>query len=110
MTKKTTKTTAAAQPPATKQPTRVESLHAMLSRAGGASINEIAGAFGWARHSCRGLISTSRSKLNWNVATSKIEGRGVVYSIAAAARPQAETKTKASAKAKRAKRGARASA
>jgi hypothetical protein len=45
MTKKTTKTAAAAQP--TKQPTRVESLHAMLSRAGGASINEIAGAFGW---------------------------------------------------------------
>jgi hypothetical protein len=94
----------------TAKPSRESQLHALLSQTGGASINEIIQAFGWARHSCRGLISTSRSKLNWNVATSKIEGRGVVYSIAAAARPQAETKTKASAKAKRAKRGARASA
>jgi hypothetical protein len=88
--------------------TRVEHLHQMLSRAGGSSVAEIAEAFGgWEHHSCRGLISTSRRNLGWNVTTAKVDdGRGTVYSIAAA-RPQA----KASAKAKpKRKRSARASA
>jgi hypothetical protein len=93
--------------PATKT-TRAAMLHEMLSRADGASIAEIAEAFnGWEHHSCRGLISTSRRKHGWNVATAKADdGRGTVYSIAAA-RPQAKASAK-SAKPK-GKRSARAS-
>ena len=102
-TKKTTKTAAPA-----KRTTRVEALHALLSRAGGASVDEIASAFNWARHSCRGLVSTSRSKLGWDIVSEKVAERGVVYSIAAA-RPKAETKAKAAAK-PRGKRAARPSA
>jgi hypothetical protein len=88
--------------PAAAKPTRVEHLHAMLSRAGGSSIAEIAEAFGgWEHHSCHGLISTARRKLGWNVTTAKADdGRGTVYSIAADARPQAEVSAKASATAK----------
>jgi hypothetical protein len=98
---KTVKTAKTAE--AAKQPTRVQALHAMLSRAGGASVDEIASAFNWARHSCRGLISTSRSKLGWSVKTERQPDRGVVYSIAA-------SKAKASARAKpKGKRSARAS-
>jgi hypothetical protein len=45
----------------------------MLSRAGGSSVAEIAEAFGgWEHHSCRGLISTSRRKLGWDVTTAKV--------------------------------------
>jgi hypothetical protein len=87
-------------PAATKQLTRGQALHAMLSRAGGASVNEIAEAFGWQNHSIRGLISTSRSKLGWDVSTAKIAERGVVYALASAARPQAEVSAKASVTAK----------
>jgi hypothetical protein len=87
--------------PAAAKPTRVEHLHAMLSRAGGSSIAEIAEAFGgWEHHSCRGLISTGRRKLGWNVTTARADdGRGTVYSIAAD-RPQAAVSAKASATAK----------
>jgi hypothetical protein len=94
--------------PATKT-TRVAMLHQMLSRAGDSSVAEIAEAFGgWEHHSCRGLISTRRRKLGWNVTTAKADdGRGNVYSIAAA-RPQAKASAK-SAKPK-GKRRARASA
>lgn len=98
--------------PATKH-TRVSMLHEMLSRAGGSSVAEIAEAFGgWEHHSCRGLISTSRRKLGWNVTTAKADdGRGTVYTIAAA-RPQAKASAKASAKSAKpkGKRSARASA
>jgi hypothetical protein len=103
-TKKTAKTAAPA-----KRTTRVQALHALLSRAGGASVDEIASAFNWARHSCRGLVSTSRSKLGWDIVSEKVAERGVVYSIAAA-RPPAETKAKASAAKPRGKRAARPSA
>jgi hypothetical protein len=108
---KTAKTAKPASKPATKT-TRAEMLHEMLSRAGGSSVAEIAEAFGgWEHNSCRGLISTSRRKLGWNVTTAKAgDGRGTVYTIAAA-RPQAKASAKASAKAKpNAKRSARASA
>jgi hypothetical protein len=93
--------------PATKT-TRAAMLHEMLSRAGGASIAEIAEAFnGWEHHSCRGLISTSRRKHGWSVATAKADdGRGTVYTIAAD-HPQAKSSAKAKPKGKR---SARASA
>jgi hypothetical protein len=79
-------------------------LHQMLSREGGASVAEIAEAFNsWEHHSCRGLISTSRRKHGWNVATAKADGRGTVYSIAAA-RPQAKASAKAKPKGKRSSR------
>jgi hypothetical protein len=95
---KTAKTAKTAKPA---KLTRVEHLHQMLSRAGGSSVAEIAEAFGgWEHHSCRGLISTGRRKLGWNVTTARADdGRGTVYSIAAD-RPQAEVSAKASATAK----------
>jgi hypothetical protein len=103
-----TKSKTVKQPEVAKRTTRVEALHELLSRAGGASVDEIASAFNWARHSCRGLVSTSRSKLGWEVSTAKIAERGIVYSIAAA-RPKADTKAKAAAK-PRGKRATRPSA
>jgi hypothetical protein len=106
----TTKTTAAAKPTKTasaKQPTRVAQLYAMLSHAGGASIDEIAGAFGWATHSCRGLISTSRRKLGWSVKTERQPDRRMVYQITppqavkpSASGQRAAAKTTAQAKSK----------
>jgi hypothetical protein len=53
-------------------------------------------------------VSTSRSKLGWDIVSEKVAERGIVYSIAAA-RPKAETKAKAAAK-PRGKRAARPSA
>ena len=50
-----TKSKTVKQPAPAKRTTRVQALHALLSRAGGASVDEIASAFNWAKHSCRGL-------------------------------------------------------
>jgi hypothetical protein len=97
-----TKSKTAKKPTVAKRTTRVEALHALLTRAGGASVDEIASAFNWARHSCRGLVSTSRSKLGWDIVSEKVAERGIVYSIAAA-RPKAAAKP-------RGKRAARPSA
>jgi hypothetical protein len=99
----------------TAKPSRESQLHALLSQTGGASINEIIQAFGWARHSCRGLISTSRRKHGWDVERTTVAGRGTVYSIASSPKAKASKASaaapQASAKAKpKAKRSARASA
>jgi hypothetical protein len=55
---------------------------AMLQRAEGATIEEVAGAMGWQRHTVRGLFSgTLKKKLGLALASAK-EERGRVYRIA----------------------------
>lgn len=57
---------------------------AMLKESAGASVDEIAAAMGWQKHTCRGLISgTVRKKLGLNVVAEKVAGRGTVYRIPA---------------------------
>jgi len=55
---------------------------AMLQRPEGATIEEVASAMGWQRHSVRGLFSgTLKKKLGFALASAK-EERGRVYRIA----------------------------
>jgi DNA-binding MarR family transcriptional regulator len=57
---------------------------AMLRGAGGATVEEIAAATGWQRHTVRGAIAGAlKKKLGLDVISEKIEGRGRVYRIAA---------------------------
>ena len=59
-----------------------EALVAMLRRPEGASIAEIAAAFGWQAHTVRGAIAgTLKKKLGLRVTSEKVEGRGRVYKI-----------------------------
>ena len=58
-------------------------LIAMLSRAKGASIDEIVKAFDWQPHTVRGAIAGAlKKKLGLDVVSEKVEGRGRVYRIA----------------------------
>ena len=60
-----------------------EALVAMLKRPEGASIAEIAAAFGWQAHTVRGAIAGAlKKKLGLEVTSEKVEGRGRVYKIA----------------------------
>ena len=53
----------------------------MLRRADGATIDEIAGATGWQRHSVRGMLSGAlKKKLGLDIVATK-EDRGRVYRI-----------------------------
>lgn len=55
----------------------------MLKRPEGASIAEIAAAFGWQAHTVRGAIAgTLKKKLGLEVTSEKVEGRGRVYRLA----------------------------
>lgn len=57
---------------------------AMLRGADGATVDEIAAATGWQRHTVRGAIAGAlKKKLGLDVISEKIEGRGRVYRIAA---------------------------
>ena len=54
----------------------------MLSRAKGATIEEMAAKTGWQTHSVRGAISgTLKKKLHLAVTSEKVEGSGRVYRI-----------------------------
>lgn len=56
----------------------------LLRRKEGATVSEIAKATGWQDHSVRGVISGSlKKKLGLAVQSTKVEGRGRVYRIAA---------------------------
>ena len=56
---------------------------AMLQRPEGATVDEIASAMGWQRHTVRGLFSgTLKKKLGLTLASAQ-EERGRVYRIAA---------------------------
>ena len=54
----------------------------MLKRDKGASLDEIAKAFGWQPHTVRGAIAGAlKKKLGLNVTSEKVDGRGRVYAI-----------------------------
>src|SRR5215467_9846250 len=66
----------------TKRPSKQAAVIAMLQRPEGATIEEVASAMGWHRHTVRGLFSgTLKKKLGLAVASAK-EERGRVYRIA----------------------------
>jgi hypothetical protein len=64
----------------TKQAAMIE----LLRRADGATIEEIAAATGWQKHTIRGAMAGAlKKKLGLDIASDKVEGRGRVYKIAA---------------------------
>jgi len=65
-----------------KRPSKQEAVIAMLRRREGATVDEVAGATGWQRHTVRGVFSgTLKKKLGLTIASAK-EERGRVYRIA----------------------------
>ena len=67
----------------TKPPSKQDAVIAMLQRPEGATVDEIASAMGWQRHTVRGLFSgTLKKKLGLTLASAQ-EERGRVYRIAA---------------------------
>ena len=74
------------EPPSdAKRPSKQDEVIALLRRADGATIDEVASATGWQRHTVRGVFSgTLKKKLGLTVASAK-EERGRVYRIAAPA-------------------------
>jgi hypothetical protein len=72
-----------------KRPSKQEAVIAMLQRPEGATVDEVASAMGWQRHTVRGLFSgTLKKKLGLTVASAK-EERGRVYRIAVPERASA---------------------
>jgi hypothetical protein len=66
-----------------KRPSKQGEVIAMLHRPQGATVDEVAGAMGWQRHTVRGLFSgTLKKKLGLTLASAQ-EERGRVYRIAA---------------------------
>ena len=71
------------QPSDTKRLSKQHAVVAMLQRSEGATVDEIASAMGWQRHTVRGLFSgTLKKKLGLTLASTQ-EERGRVYRIAA---------------------------
>ena len=69
----------------TKRASKQEAVIAMLQRSEGATVDEVASAMGWQRHTVRGLFSgTLKKKLGLTLASAQ-EERGRVYRIAPAA-------------------------
>jgi hypothetical protein len=65
-----------------KRPSKQDAVLAMLQRAEGATVDEVASAMGWQRHTVRGLFSgTLKKKLGLTLASAQ-EERGRVYRIA----------------------------
>jgi hypothetical protein len=68
----------------TKRPSKQHAVIAMLQRPEGATVDEVASAMGWQRHTVRGLFSGAlKKKLGLTLASAN-EERGRVYRIAAA--------------------------
>src|SRR5712671_5206066 len=66
-----------------KRPSKQDEVIAMLRRPEGATVDEVATAMGWQRHTVRGLFSgTLKKKLGLTVASAQ-EERGRVYRIPA---------------------------
>jgi hypothetical protein len=62
--------------------TKQAKLIAMLQAKDGATIEEIATAFGWQNHTVRGaLYGALKKKLGLEITSEKVEGRGRVYRI-----------------------------
>ena len=71
------------QQSATKRSSKQDAVLAMLQRAEGATVDEVASAMGWQRHTVRGFFSgTLKKKLGMTLASAQ-EERGRVYRIAA---------------------------
>ena len=71
----------------TKPPSKQDAVIAMLQRPEGATVDEVASATGWQRHTVRGVFSgTLKKKLGLTLASAK-EERGRVYRIDAPANP-----------------------
>jgi len=71
------------QQAAAKRPSKQDAVISMLQRPEGATVEEVASAMGWQRHTVRGLFSgTLKKKLRLTLA-SATEERGRVYRIAA---------------------------
>ena len=71
------------QQPDVKRPSKQDAVIAMLQRPEGATVDEVASAMGWQRHTVRGLFSGAlKKKLGLTLASAK-EERGRVYRIAA---------------------------
>ena len=70
------------QPSDMKRPSKQDAVVAMLQRPEGATVDEVASAMGWQRHTVRGLFSgTLKKKLGLTLASAQ-EERGRVYRIA----------------------------
>jgi hypothetical protein len=76
------------EPPSNaKRPSKQDAVIAMLRRPKGATVEEVAHATGWRRHTVRGVFSgTLNKKLGLRLASAK-EERGRVYRIAEPASP-----------------------
>jgi hypothetical protein len=58
---------------------------AMLRRPEGATVEQIAEATAWARHTVRGAMAGAlKKKLGLEVTSEKVEGRGRVYKLPSA--------------------------
>ena len=67
--------------PDANRPSKQDEVIAMLRRPEGATVNEVASATGWQRHTVRGVFSgTLKKKLGLTIASAK-EERGRVYRI-----------------------------
>jgi hypothetical protein len=67
----------------TKSPSKQDAVIAMLQRPEGATVDEVASAMGWQRHTVRGVFSgTLKKKLGLTLASAQ-EERGRVYRLAA---------------------------
>jgi hypothetical protein len=66
-----------------KRPSKQDAVIAMLQRPEGATVDEVASAMGWQRHTVRGLFSGTLKKKLGLTLTSATEERGRVYRIAA---------------------------
>ena len=67
--------------PDAKRPSQQDEVIAMLGRPEGATVDEVASATGWQRHTVRGVFSgTLKKKLGLTIASAK-EERGRVYRI-----------------------------
>jgi len=67
--------------PNAKRPSKQDEVVAMLRRPEGATVDEVASATGWQRHTVRGVFSgTLKKKLGLTIASAK-EERGRVYRV-----------------------------
>ena len=70
------------EPEPSNRPSKQDAVIAMLRRPEGATVEEVASATGWQRHTVRGVFSgTLKKKLRLSLASAK-EERGRVYRIA----------------------------
>ena len=71
------------QESAAKRPSKQDAVIAMLQRPEGATVDEVASAMGWQRHTVRGLFSGALKKKLRLTLASATEARGRVYRVTA---------------------------